>query len=120
MINCFFTVRSSITVHDPVVGIIYAAHPLLGSIADQLRRLAGIRMTVQPAKIAGTEMAFAGSGRIRRQERPDIQHLPLGDITVNAVITDIAEKLISGKRGANYTKEYLGNALLNAVRTYEI
>lgn len=32
----------------------------------------------------------------------------------------VAEKLISGKRGANYTKEYLGNALLNAVRTYEI
>ena len=35
-------------------------------------------------------------------------------------VTDIADKLISGKRGANYTKEYLGNALLNAVRTYEI
>lgn len=35
-------------------------------------------------------------------------------------VTSIAEKLVSGKRGANYTKEYLGNALLNAVRTYEI
>lgn len=32
----------------------------------------------------------------------------------------IAEHLISGKRGANYTKEALGNALLNAIRCYEI
>ena len=32
----------------------------------------------------------------------------------------IADRLQSGKRGTNYTKEYLGNALRRAVSQYEI
>jgi hypothetical protein len=35
-------------------------------------------------------------------------------------VREIAHRLLSGKRGANYTKEYLGNALLNAIRQFEI
>lgn len=32
----------------------------------------------------------------------------------------VSDKLLSGKRGANYTKNYLGNALLNAIHQYQI